>query len=478
MPRFETQVQLIKHKVLKEVSKLAYKDKLDNNLLDIPETIIPGPDPITRCCIYKERAIIKDRVKLALGGNKKKDNIIEVIDTACDECPIDRFVVTEACRGCLAHKCSKACPVDAIYYVGNKAFIDNNKCIECGKCKKACPFNAISDVMRPCRTACPVNAISIDKDKKAIIDDSKCIQCGACINQCPFGALMDKSFIVDVIKELKDKNQKIYAMIAPAIASQFDNIELKKVISGIKKLGFDDVFEVALGADIVTKHETKEFSDFIKNKNFMTSSCCPAFVSYIEKEYPELVDNISNTVSPMIATSELIKKEYKNSKVVFIGPCTAKKMEIKRYDNTDYVLTFEELYAMFDALDINLEELEDSSINNASYFGRVFARTGGLTESITHIIKKQDIDINFDPIKCDGISDCKKALSMGKLNKLKGNFIEGMACDGGCISGAASLNHTPKSKKKIDSYGKSALKKDITKNINKYNLKNLNLERR
>lgn len=484
MRKFESEVQLIKYEVLREVSKLAMNDSLDKGLDKIPEIIDPGPEPRTRCCIHKERAITVDRIKLAMGGDKNNPNVIEVIDSACDKCPIDRFVITESCRGCLAHRCIDICPVGAISFVGHKAYINPNKCIECGKCKEVCPYNAISDVMRPCKRACPTSAITINKDKKAVINNEKCIQCGACVYQCPFGAIMDKSYIVDVINLLKEakkeKNTKVYAVIAPAISSQFTYAKIGQVVSGIKKLGFHDVIEAALGADIVAAHEAKEFAESIEDKKVFTSSCCPAFVSYIKKNYPMLEDKISTSVSPMIAVSRLIKKMDENAKVVFIGPCTAKKMEIKQDDlvgSTDYVLTFEELAAMFDAADIKIEFCEESVLDNASFFGRIFARTGGLVESVRHVIDTESVNIPFKPISCDGIKECDKALKMARVNRLDANFIEGMACIGGCIGGAASLHHGPKDRNEVDKYGKLAIEKDIKDSLRVFDISNLKLSR-
>lgn len=483
MRKFENQVQLIKYEVLKEVSKLAFKGTIKEERHKIPKTIIPGPEPRSRCCIYKERAIIEDRVELAMGGNKENKNIIEVLDIACDACPINRFVVTEACRGCLAHRCSEACPVGAIRHVGHKAYIDNNKCVECGRCREACQYNAIADVMRPCREACPVGALSIDKDKKAVIDNEKCIQCGACVYQCPFGAIVDKSFIVEVIDLLnraKEEDIHVYAAIAPAISSQFYYAKIGQVVNGLKKLGFYDVVEVALGADIVAQHEAEEFKETIEDKGVMTSSCCPAFVSHINKNYPMLKDKVSSSVSPMIAISRLIKNIDDNAKVVFIGPCIAKKMEIKEkdlYGSTDYVITFEELAAMLDGAEIDLEYLEEDSLDNASFYGRVFARSGGLTEAIRHVVGKEKYDIDFEPVICEGMKECEKALKIAKANKLKCNFIEGMACEGGCIGGPASLHHGPKDRGQVDKYGKEAMEKDVKDSIRIFNIDGIELER-
>lgn len=483
MRKFESQVQLIKYDILKEVATLAIKGTLDKEYRTIHKKIVKGPKAITRCCIYKEREIVKKRVKLAMGGSKKNKNIIEVISSACDACPVNRFTVTESCRGCLAHKCSEVCPVGAIYHVEHRAYIDNTKCIECGKCKNTCPYNAISDVMRPCRRACGANALSIDENKKAVIDNDKCIQCGACIYKCPFGAIMDKSFIVDVIKLLKkskEENVNVYAVVAPAIASQFKNIGIGKVFNSIKKLGFDYVVEAALGADIIALHEGKEFVHSIDENGLMTSSCCPAFVSYINKNYPNIVDKISDSVSPMIAMSRIIKNEDSKAKVVFIGPCTAKKMEIMQKDikgSTDYVLTFEELEAVLDAANIDVNESEENIVEDASFYGRIFAKTGGLVEAVKQVIKEAKLEVEFNPIVCDGIKECDKALKMANINKLNANFIEGMACSGGCIGGAGVLNRTAKDKIEVEKYGQSSLKYGINDSIRNINISGVNLDR-
>lgn len=481
---FDNDIQIIKYEVIREVVKLAIKGTLKKEGKNLFKVLIPGPKARTRCCIHKERAIIGERIKLVMGGNKKNKNVIEVINIACDECPIQRFTVTEACRGCITHKCIQVCPADAIHSINRRSYIDTNKCIECGKCKTACPYNAISDVKRPCIRACSAGALSIDEDKKAVIDNEKCIQCGACVYQCPFGAIMDKSSVVDVTNILmeskEDKDKHVYAVIAPAIASQFTYAKIGQVVSGIKQLGFKDVIEAALGADMVAKNETKEFIETIEELKAMTSSCCPAFVSYIKKNYPELGKHVSSTVSPMIAISKLIKNTDPLAKIVFIGPCTAKKMEIKQEDIkgiTDYVLTFEELQAMLDAFEIDIETCEELPLNNASFYGRIFARSGGLTEAVKHLVDAENTSVEFKPISCDGLIECDKALKLLKFNRLNGNFIEGMACAGGCIGGAASLHHGPKDKTEVDKYGKLALEKSVNDSLRIIKTEEIDLHR-
>jgi [FeFe] hydrogenase (group B1/B3) len=483
MRKFETDVQLVRYEVLREVSKFALEGILEKKYKSIPKILNPGPKARFRCCVYKEREITKKRVKLAMGGDKNNPNVVEVIGAACDECPISRFTVTEACRGCMAHRCSEACPKGAIYHVGQRAYINQQKCIECGKCKAACQYDAVSDVMRPCRRSCPVDALSIDEDKKAVIDNEKCIQCGACVYQCPFGAIMDKSQLVDVINEIKSaqyNDTHVYAVVAPAISSQFTNAKIGQVIQAIKAIGFHDVIEAALGADLVAFKETHEFAEEIGEKGYITSSCCPAFVSLIQKKYPELIGNVSASVSPMIAVSRLIKRTDEKAKVVFIGPCVAKKMEIKQADlngSTDFAISFEELCALFDAKGIDVESCEEYELNNASLFGRIFARTGGLSDAIKHVKEQYDIEAEFKPVTCDGITECEKALKMAKAKRLDGNFIEGMVCIGGCIGGPLSLHHGPKDKKEVDKYGQLAIEKGVKDSLRVFDIDKLNLKR-
>ena len=326
MRKFDTKVQYLKYKVLREVARLAWNDTLLENVLEIPKTIVPGKTSTMRCCVYKERAILSERVKIAMGGDKDNPNVIEVLDIACDECPAAGYEVTDSCRGCLAHRCEDVCKRGAISFDHNHvAHIDKSKCVECGQCAKVCPYSAIVNHKRPCQIACKVKAISINEENAASIDNEKCTQCGACVYQCPFGAIMDKSYILNVIDILKKSNEsksyKVYALVAPSISSQFSYAKLGQVISGLKALGFHTVVEAALGADMVAQAESKELAE----KGFLTSSCCPAFVKHIKAEFPELLPLVSHNPSPMAALAKYIKDTTENAKVIFIGPCTAKK---------------------------------------------------------------------------------------------------------------------------------------------------------
>lgn len=466
MRKFDTKVQYLKYKVLREVARHAFNDTLLESFNDIAKVIVKDK-PTMRCCIYKERAIVSERIKLATGGDKSNPNVIEVIDIACDECPMGGYEVTNACRGCVAHRCEDVCKRGAITFDQHqKAIIDKEKCVECGQCAKVCPYGAILNFKRPCERACKIKAISMDENRAAKINNDKCIACGACVYQCPFGAINDKSYIlevVDLIKQAQAKEIKLYAVVAPSIASQFSYAKLGQVITGIKQLGFDSVVEAALGADMVAYAEAKELTE----KGFLTSSCCPAFVDYIHKYFPDMVDKISHNLSPMATISKYIKNIDNKAKIVFVGPCTAKKMEIRKPEVSPYVdscITFEELQALIDSKDIDVTTLEEGLLDNASYFGRIFARSGGLGDAVAQSLKEQGLDKDFElkAISCDGIEACKAALLKASKGVLPNNFVEGMACVNGCIGGAGCLTHGEKNKKLADDYGREAFEKTIT----------------
>ncbi|MDY5731267.1 MAG: 4Fe-4S dicluster domain-containing protein [Eubacteriales bacterium] len=465
MRKFDTKVQYLKYKVLREVARRAWNDTLLQNIWNIPKSIVPGKTPTMRCCVYKERAILAERVRMAMGGDPDKPNIIEVIDIACDECPAAGYEVSSSCRGCLAHRCEDVCKRGAISFDHNHvAHIDKSLCVECGQCAKVCPYSAILNRKRPCQVACKIKAISINTENAAAIDDNKCIQCGACVYQCPFGAIMDKSYIINVIDLLKksnnNQNYKVYAMVAPSISSQFAYAKLGQAVAGLKHLGFYTVVEAALGADMVAQAESGELAE----KGFLTSSCCPAFVQYVKTAFPAIVPMVSHNLSPMATLAKYIKTKEPNAKIVFIGPCTAKKAEaqletVKPY--IDAVMTFEELQALYDSKELDITTLEEDSLENASFFGRIFARSGGLSDAVAQGLKEQNITFDLKPIACDGIEECRTALLKKSKNVLDANFIEGMACVGGCIGGAGCLTHGEKNRAQVDKYGKEAQQSSI-----------------
>ncbi|MGI6170002.1 MAG: 4Fe-4S dicluster domain-containing protein [Christensenellales bacterium] len=467
MKKFDTKVQYLKYQTLREVAYQAFRGRLLEAVSDIPQKIIPGTKPTMRCCVYKERAILAQRVKLAMGGNRDNPNVIEVIDMACAECPVGGYEVTEACRGCIAHRCESACRRGAITFDHRqKAHIDKSTCVQCGLCAKVCPYNAILNNKSPCENACKTKAISMSDTKTAQIDNNKCIACGACVYQCPFGAIMDKSFILDVVDLIKqsddNKAYPLYAVVAPSISSQFTYAKLGQVISGMKRLGFYHVVEAALGADMVAFAESKELAD----KGFLMSSCCPAFVDYVHKQFPALAGHISHSLSPMAVIAQYIKRTTPGARIVFIGPCTAKKMEFQKEmvrPYVDCVMTFEELQALLDSRGIDIAQLEEDVLDNASYYGRIFARSGGLADAISQGLKERGLDqFEYRPVSCDGIESCRISLAKASKGGRGANFIEGMACVSGCIGGAGCLTHGEKDKRGVDEYGLEAYEKKIS----------------
>jgi [FeFe] hydrogenase (group B1/B3) len=459
--KFDTRVQWIKYKVLTELAISVWNHQTEEIYLTIPKKVIPGPKPSMRCCIYKERAIVEERIKIALGGNKLTKSSVEVIDIACDECPLGGYEVTMDCRGCLAKRCQLACKRGAIFYDEHqKAHIDKTKCINCGLCAKACTFSAIANRKRPCEVSCKVGAIKADPVTLAAhIDDEKCISCGACVYQCPFGAIQDKSMMVDVIHLLQEKKYPMIAMVAPSIVAQFKYTTLPHLISAIQKLGFTEVYEAAKGADMVAKLEAIEF----EQSDVLTSSCCTAFVEYVKKNFPHLKEKISTTLSPMAILGKAIKEQDGNAKVIFIGPCTAKKKEIKDErvkPYVDAVLTFEELQALLDSKEIDSNKLPETRIQQASYFGRIFARSGGVCEAITQQVKSSTTSKEIHPILGNGIEDCKKAIIQMKINPTKYNFLEGMACVNGCLGGACNITHETKDEKAVNDFAEEAKTKE------------------
>ena len=465
---FDTNLQIIKCNVLAEVARLAFDNDFDYfRISGIPEKVIRDDSPRVRCCVYKERAIVSERVKLGLGGNKSDPTLVEVIDIACDECPVDGIKVTDSCRGCIAHRCQSVCPRDAIEIVDTKARIDKSKCTECGLCMEVCQYSAIIRNVRPCVKSCPVKAISIDpvNHQKAIIDGSKCISCGQCVYQCPFGAISDKSFITDAIRILRESEEntayKVYAVVAPSVVSQYEaypQITIGMIFSGLLKLGFYRSVEAALGADLTALNEAKELVE----KGFLTSSCCPAFVNYIRSYVPGLKNDISHNLSPMAQISSVLKDQDPDCRIIFIGPCIAKKNEITWSSVAPYVdcvLTFEEMQGMFLAKNINLLEMRDFNVRDASGFGRGFARCGGLSDAVAQAIKEQHLaDDGFElrGVMANGFDEVRRELLKAARDKKTNNFIEGMFCAGGCVGGPATLSHFGKKRRLVEKYSSAA----------------------
>lgn len=465
----------IKHDVLYEVAKLAFADELEEKRDGIAQSLIPGPTPQFRCCIYKEREIIRQRVRLAEGkapGMHDDGNIVQVISSACEDCPISSYVVTDNCQNCIGKACINACNFGAIEMGRHRSHIDASKCKECGKCAQACPYHAIAALKRPCKFSCPVDAISYDENGISVINEEKCIRCGLCIHRCPFGAIGSKTFIVDVIKAIKSEHP-VYALVAPATEGQFgEHITMNSWKKAMKAVGFTDLVEVGLGGDMTAAYEAEEWAEAYKNGKKMTTSCCPAFVNMVKKHYPELIENVSTTISPMCAVSRMLKAKEPDAITVFIGPCISKKSEVKDHaieGNADYALTYSEIRAIMHARNVELEE-DDNSYQESSIYGKRFANSGGVTEAVLQSLKESDDEIAATVNKCNGAAECKKALLLMKVGRLPEDFIEGMICEGGCVGGPSAFRPQASFKKNRETILSEADERGIHENLDHYDM--------
>ena len=465
----------IKHDVLYEVAKLAFADELEEKRDGIAQSLIPGPTPQFRCCIYKEREIIRQRVRLAEGkapGMHDDGNIVQVISSACEDCPISSYVVTDNCQNCIGKACINACNFGASEMGRHRSHMDASKCKECGKCAQACPYHAIAALKRPCKFSCPVDAISYDENGISVINEEKCIRCGLCIHRCPFGAIGSKTFIVDVIKAIKSEHP-VYALVAPATEGQFgEHITMNSWKKAMKAVGFTDLVEVGLGGDMTAAYEAEEWAEAYKNGKKMTTSCCPAFVNMVKKHYPELIENVSTTISPMCAVSRMLKAKEPDAVTVFIGPCISKKSEVKDHaieGNADYALTYSEIRAIMHARNVELEE-DDNSYQESSIYGKRFANSGGVTEAVLQSLKESDDEIAATVNKCNGAAECKKALLLMKVGRLPEDFIEGMICEGGCVGGPSAFRPQASFKKNRETILSEADERGIHENLDHYDM--------
>lgn len=471
-----TSVNDIRKRVFAEVARLSYNFKEGDlsEMEQIPYRIIPGEVSTYRESVFLERAIVKERMRLAMGLNLRtaaehapvstgaeecvkpekyyEPPLINIIKFACHACPDNRVVVTNQCQACLAHPCKEICPKGAISYDRRGAFIDQEKCVKCGKCIEACQYNAILRLERPCARACGVNAIRSDEYGRADIDQEKCVSCGMCLANCPFGAIADKAQIFQTILALRYHKVPVYAAIAPAVVGQFGpELTMGKLRAAFKALGFEDVVEVAVGADLCVLEEAEDFVKEVPDKlPWMGTSCCPSWSVMAKREFPEYAECISMALTPMVLTARLIKQRHPEAKVCFIGPCAAKKLEAARRtvrSHVDFVLTFEEVMGMFEAKEVDFDALEEMPPSRypASADGRGFAVSGGVAEAVAGAIRKKFPDREVPVERAETLTDCRKMLRLAKAGKLGGYLLEGMACPGGCVGGAGTVQPIGKS---------------------------------
>lgn len=498
----DTPVRTVRRRVFEEVAKAAYNSSPESLTADIeaiPYEIVNEDVENYGKAQYRIRAIVRERLRLAMGMSLRPEDkpvhltagieesnitekyyeppLMQVIPSACAACEENKYEVSNMCKGCAAHPCMEVCPKDAISMVDGHSYIDQEKCIKCGKCKSHCPYDAIAKKARPCQKACGVNAIGSDKYGRAQIDNEKCVSCGMCMVSCPFGAISDKSQVFQLIRAIKAGGE-IIAEIAPAFVGQFgDNITPRNIKAALQELGFSEVYEVALGADIGAIAEAHHYVDKVVTGElpFLLTSCCPSWSVLTKKYFPDLVDQVSQELTPMVATARTIKQEHPDARVVFIGPCAAKKLEASRRtvrSDVDFVITYEELQAMFDAKGIDLTKYEaESSFHDATGAGRGYACAGGVADAIEKCINEYYPDVEVQIEHAEGLAECKKMLMLAKAGKMNGCLIEGMGCPGGCIAGAGTNIPVPKAKKALLDFVKHSSKSIPAKELEEIELK-------
>ncbi len=489
----------IRRNVFEEVAKLAYEGGDYNRIEEIPYKMLnqkakKNGQAKYRESIFLERAIVAERIRLAIGlpvrsadehepiskgieeatrtSRYYEPPLINVIDFACNACPEHSYYVTDVCVGCLANPCANVCPKNAISIKNGRSQINQDLCIKCGRCKDVCPYNAIAHRERPCQKACGMDAIESDEFGKAKINYDKCVSCGMCLVNCPFGAIADKSQIFQVIQTIKE-GIEVYAIMAPAFVGQFGpKVNLKTIDDAMGQLGFKGVYEVSIGADLCTIEEAHDFLENVPSKlKFMGTSCCPSWSVMAKKVFPEFKENISMALTPMVLTARLVKREHPNAKIVFVGPCSAKKLEASRKSvrsDVDFVLTFEELMGMFLAKKVDFNKLKEKPLQNVSSAdGRGFAIAGGVAQAVVNACKEIDPEREIKVKATQGLKNCMQMLKDAKLGKYDGYLLEGMACPFGCASGAGTITQPNRTKALIGVSQKETPLKHSTESIYK-----------
>ena len=484
-----TPVTDIRRKVFTEVARMSYESNemadYAKEIRDLPFKIMPGEDSSLRSSIFLERAIVSERIRLAMGLSLRpvtesvsatedlehsviadkyyEPPLINVIKFACNKCPEKIIKVTSMCQGCLAHPCQEVCPKKAISFRNGRSHIDQDLCIKCGRCVTTCPYNAIVKVERPCAKACGVGAIRSAEHGRADIDYNKCVSCGMCLVNCPFGAIVDKGQIFQLIQSIK-RGDEVIAIVAPAFVNQFPNMTPAKLREAMKRLGFANTAEVAIGADLCTIDEAHDFLEEVPSKHpFMGTSCCPAWSVMAKKNFPKFADCISMAMTPMVLTARLLKQDHPAARICFVGPCAAKKLEASRRtvrSDVDFVLTFEELAGIIEGKDLDIDLLEvdenEAALCSASAAGRGFAQSGGVAKAVADKIKEWHPDMDVKIASAQGLAECKKLLMLAKAGKYNGYLLEGMGCPGGCIGGAGTIADPARTAIQLNKYVKEA----------------------
>ncbi len=499
-----TNLTEIRRKVFKEVASIMYavpehpewtRKDVDRLFDELPYKILPGDVATYRESVFLERAIVSERIRLAMGLSPQgaaapqrvsegffegrgaglayyTPPLINVISFACNACEDNVYRVSSACQGCLAHPCMETCPKDAITFKNKKAFIDHEKCVGCGRCATVCPYNAIHHHIRPCAEACGMKAISSDEHGRAKIDQGRCVSCGQCLINCPFGAIADKSQIGQVVHSITH-GEEVIAAVAPAFVGQFGGKgNVGRLREVFRQLGFAGVEEVAIGADLCTVEEADDFYEEVVMGDlpFLGTSCCPAWSAMAKMEFPKQAECISMALTPMVLTARMIRIKHPEAKIVFVGPCSAKKLEAMRRSirsEVDFVLTFEEVAGMMAAKEIEYLELEDdnnSDFDVASEDARNFAVAGGVANAVVNVIKRKHPELELKVHNAEGLNECRQMVKDAIKGKYPGYLLEGMACPGGCVAGAGTLQPIKKSQIAVRQYAKRSPRKVATEN--------------
>lgn len=482
---FTNNVMIVRHQLLEKLVALWKENQLIEKIDRIPLEFSPRrSQPVGRCCIHKERAVTKYKSLPLLGWDmtdetdeltplseyarkalerrgKLKENILCVIDEACSSCVQVNYEVSNLCRGCVARSCYMNCPKGAIHFSKKtgQAQIDHDTCISCGICHKSCPYHAIVYIPVPCEEACPVKAISKDKHNIEHINEDKCIYCGKCLNACPFGAIFEISQVFDILEDIR-AGQQLIAIPAPAVLGQF-KAPIEQVYGALKEIGFADVIEVAEGAMETTSTEGEELLEKLEEgQKFMTTSCCPSYIELVNKHVPDMKKYVSSTGSPMYYAARIAKKKYPNAKVVFIGPCIAKRKEAQRDECVDYILTFEELHPLFRGMGIELEKAHPYIVAYQSVReAHGFAQAGGVAGAVQSYLGPRAKGIKVLQFSDFNKKSIGQLRAWAKTGKVDAQFIEMMACEGGCVTGPRTFNDPLSGKRQLN---QDLLKRTLT----------------
>ena len=472
----------LRKQIFTEIARLAYEGWDEQKFVNLPYKIIPGERAQYRDSIFVEREIVAERLRAAMGLSLRKfyhystirqgidaslidekyyePPLVDIIKFACNRCAENRVFVTNACQNCLEHPCMNICPKQAITVRDGAAWVDEEKCVKCGLCVNVCEYHAIVRHERPCARVCGMNAIRSDEYGRAEIDPEKCVSCGMCLVSCPFGAIIDKSQIFQTITALKSETP-VYAALAPAFAGQFGSATPGQIQTAFRALGFAGVMEVAVGADLCAVEEANEFARRVPElQPFMATSCCPAWSVMAKKLYPEFAPYISMALTPMVLTGRLLKRQHPGCKVVFVGPCAAKKLEASRRSirsDVDFVLTFEEFDSILEAKEIDIASCEEGeSFREATGDGVGFAVSGGVAKAVENAVRAAHPDCEVLTARAEGLPACRKMLQLAKLGKYDGYLLEGMACPGGCVAGAGVIASVKKSADSVAKLSRTA----------------------